>query len=351
MTPDQISAQNTQQQGFLRFCKQAVATVSALVVILLAAIVSAPLLTDIVYFLNSEPVHEVQPEYVNPAYEGKLVKMRVHELRAEGGSVADKQFGISRENTIALCRYYQTDTHGRINVVYNALDGVPKACFQAPVVRAGAYKVKARDDFWEDLPHHDIHGDEIKLPAEWESRLVERRRDGVILRTLDMSNLAVPEVKLCISQVSSPWAGTRYVVGRQQGDTLDLTGKDCGLIRGEKQFQVRTRSYSLFPPETSVGEHILWQGVLLFTISLGLIPAMMMLQKRGWVRAAIMSLGGALALVSLFGTGWILLIKLLHPSQTVEATIWISEAIPGLLATVLLCLANRQNHQQRRNKS
>lgn len=133
------------------FCKTAFATVLALGALGFGFILGG-IYADVAISVSSEPVYEVTPERVDPAYEGKFVRMRVTELRAEGGPVEDATFGLCLENTLALRRFFrQSEPHGRIRVNYTELAGIREAGFRAPVVKAGAYSVKARKGFWEEL--------------------------------------------------------------------------------------------------------------------------------------------------------------------------------------------------------
>lgn len=336
------------RNGCLIFCRSAAVVVLFFVGVLGAFFVSGPLVTDVVLSLSSEKVYEAHQEKVNPAYEGKLVRMVVHKISTEGGPVEDKQFGVSREKSIVLYRSYLRENHGRVNVAYTEWSGIRPACFPASDIRAGDYKLKARDDFWDDLGGETIHGDEIRLPEKWEPLLVARSESGIRLRSQDISNLAAPQVTLCFRYVPSPWQGTRFVIGRQRGEELDLTEDGCGLIRGEAAYNAHTHKHPImillcggsFTELVSVQT-----GALLF-IALCLLPATQMLQKRGWARAT----WAALLLSSLltFTTAGI---WLLMPYSGVTPLAWIYIGTPGLLIAVLLYQAcrNRSTNEHKRS--
>ena len=99
-TEQTVKDKTVQPNGCLSFLKQAVVLVLALAA-LAAIFIAGTMYSDVAQTLSSEPVYEAIPEQVNPALEGKLVKMRVTELVAEGGPLTDETFGLRKENTIA----------------------------------------------------------------------------------------------------------------------------------------------------------------------------------------------------------------------------------------------------------
>lgn len=304
--------------------KQACVLVLALVALVLI-FVAGTVYSEIAQSLSSEPVYETSPEQVNPALEGKLVKMRVSELVAEGGPVTDEAFGLSMENTIALRRLFQP-TDGRIRVIYSGLHGIRiQACFLAPVVKAGAYTLRARESFWGELGGEYLNPDTLQLPAEWEEHIVSRSKHDVTLRTNDTSNLATPHAVFQYERIVSPWRGELYMVGRQRGHGLDITGDYCGLIRGEAAYQQRTRLRSMLP------EFLRILPGNLGAITLCLLPAMLLVLKNGWLRALCAASLLGILLSAVVAGAWLLLPHAEHNGLT-----WTYTLVPALVALVLL---------------
>jgi hypothetical protein len=281
-TDNDKGARTNGGHSFFKVLAALVLAMIALVGILIAGMAYS----DTAQSLSSEPVYEATPEQVNPALEGKLVKMRVTELVAEGAPLVDETFGLSKSNAIALHRFYQQHCRGRVNVNYREVHGVRKSRVLAPQVKAGAYTLKADDAFWEDLGGDYINPDELTLPAAWEGHVISRTKHDITLRTNDTSNLAAPQAVFCYTWIPSPWRGVRHIVGRQKGNVLDITGDDCGLIRGEELYRQWSRKR---PPMwnlmTSVQEFWLGMLALLGGITLCLLPGVLLIQKRGWLRA------------------------------------------------------------------
>lgn len=314
------------------FLKQAAALLLALAA-LVCICIAGTMYSDIAQSLSSEPVYEVAPEQVNPELEGKLVKMRITELVAEGGPLTDETFGLSRENAIALYRFYRPQSRGRTNINYHALHGIQESWILAPQVKAGAYSLKVREGFWEDLGLHYINPDELTLPGEWENLVVARTKHDIILRTDDTSNLAAPKAVFKYSWIPSPWRGVRHAVGRQYGNVLDLTGEGCGLIRGEEQYQQWSRKRPamglLLMP---FWEYCFYILCLQGAITLCLLPGVLMLQKRGWLRATCVSI-----LLGILLSALVACVFLLLPYSEHNGLTWIYTLVPGLIALVLLC--------------
>ena len=332
-----VHDKSVQPNGALNFWKQVVALVLALAA-LAGIFIAGTMYSDVAQSLSSEPVYEATPEQVNPALEGKLVKMRVTELVAEGGPVVDEIFGVREENTIALNRYYLPEcSKGRMRVYYKELHGIRKALILAPDVKAGAYSLRARDSFWEDLGGEYLNTDEMTLPAAWEGRVVSRTAHGITLRTDDTSNLATQYAEFKYMRIPSPWRGVRHMVGRQQGNVLDLTGEGCGLIRGEEQYQqwsrMRPAMGLLLMP---VWEYCFYILFLQGAITLCLLPGVLMMQKRGWLRAISFSCFLGILLSALVASAFLLLPYSEHNWMT-----WTYTLVPCLIALVLLWLACR----------
>ena len=332
-----VHDKSVQPNGDLNFLKQVVALVLALAA-MAGIFIAGTMYSDVAQSLSSEPVYEATPEQVNPALEGKLVKMRVTELVAEGGPVVDEIFGLREENTIALNRYYLPEcSEGRLRVYYKELHGIRKALILAPDVKAGAYSLRARDSFWEDLGGEYLNFDEMTLPAAWEGRVVSRTAHGITLRTDDTSNLATQYAEFKYMRIPSPWRGVRHMVGRQQGNVLDLTGEGCGLIRGEEQYQQWSRmrpavGLLLMP----VWEYCFYILFLQGAITLCLFPGVLMMQKRGWLRAISFSFFLGMLLSALVASAFLLLPYSEHNWMT-----WTYTLVPCLIALVLLWLACR----------
>lgn len=332
-----VHDKSVQPNGGLNFLKQVVALVLALAA-MAGIFIAGTMYSDVAQSLSSEPVYEATPEQVNPALEGKLVKMRVTELVAEGGPVVDEIFGLREENTIALNRYYLPEcSEGRLRVYYKELHGIRKALILAPDVKAGAYSLRARDSFWEDLGGEYLNPDEMTLPAAWEGRVVSRTAHGITLRTDDTSNLATQYAEFKYMRIPSPWSGVRHMVGRQQGNVLDLTGEGCGLIRGEEQYQQWSRmrpavGLLLMP----VWEYCFYILFLQGAITLCLFPGVLMMQKRGWLRAISFSFFLGMLLSALVASAFLLLPYSEHNWMT-----WTYTLVPCLIALVLLWLACR----------
>jgi hypothetical protein len=332
-----VHDKSVQPNGGLNFLKQVVALVLALAA-MAGIFIAGTMYSDVAQSLSSEPVYEATPEQVNPALEGKLVKMRVTELVAEGGPVVDEIFGLREENTIALNRYYLPEcSEGRLRVYYKELHGIRKALILAPDVKAGAYSLRARDSFWEDLGGEYLNPDEMTLPAAWEGCVVSRTAHGITLRTDDTSNLATQYAEFKYMRIPSPWRGVRHMVGRQQGNVLDLTGEGCGLIRGEEQYQQWSRrrpavGLLLMP----VWEYCFYILFLQGAITLCLFPGVLMMQKRGWLRAISFSFFLGMLLSTLVASAFLLLPYSEHNWMT-----WTYTLVPCLIALVLLWLACR----------
>lgn len=332
-----VHDKSVQPNGGLNFLKQVVALVLALAA-MAGIFIAGTMYSDVAQSLSSEPVYEAIPEQVNPALEGKLVKMRVTELVAEGGPVVDEIFGLREENTLALNRYYLPEcSEGRLRVYYKELHGIRKALILAPDVKAGAYSLRARDSFWEDLGGEYLNPDEMTLPAAWEGRVVSRTAHGITLRTDDTSNLATQYAEFNYMRIPSPWRGVRHMVGRQQGNVLDLTGEGCGLIRGEEQYQ----QWSRMRPAVGLLLMPLWEYCfyILFlqgAITLCLFPGVLMMQKRGWLRAISFSFFLGMLLSALVASAFLLLPYSEHNWMT-----WTYTMVPCLIALVLLWLACR----------
>ena len=331
-----VHDKSVRPNGARNFLKQVVALVLALAA-MAGVFIAGTMYSDVAQSLSSEPVYEATPEQVNPALEGKLVKMRVTELVAEGGPLTDETFGLRKENTIALHRYYLPLRKGRINVSYRELHGIRESWVLAPRVKAGAYSLRAREIFWEDLGGEYINPDEMTLPAAWEGRVVSRMAHGITLRTDDTSNLATQYAEFKYMRIPSPWRGVRHMVGRQQGNVLDLTGEGCGLIRGEESYQQWSRmrpavGLLLMP----VWEYCFYILLLQGAITLCLLPGVLMMQKRGWLRAISFSFFLGMLLSALVASAFLLLPYSEHNWMT-----WTYTLVPCLLALVLLWLACR----------
>ncbi len=338
MAPEQTyNNKNGRPNGGLRFCKQAAALLLALVA-LVGILITGTMYSDFAQCVSSEPVYEATPEQVNPALEGKLVKMRVTELVANGGPLTDEAFGLSKENAIALHRFYLSHRAGRVQVNQREIRSIREAFFLAPKVKAGAYTIKAREGFWEDLGGEYINPSELTLPTAWENCVVSRTEFDITLRTDDTSNLAASQAVFRYMWVPSPWRGVRHMVGRQQGDVLDLTGEGCGLIRGEEQYQQWTRK------RPAMGQVLMpiWEyGVYILggmgCITLCLLPAVLMVQKRGWMRATCFSVFLGMLLSALVASALLLLPYSEHNGLT-----WTYTLLPCLIAIVLLCFPCRK---------
>ena len=329
-----VKDKTIQPNGCLSFLKQAAAWVLALAA-LAGIFIAGTMYSDVAQSLSSEPVYEATPEQVNPALEGKLVKMRVTELVAEGGPLTDETFGLRKENTIALHRYYLPLRKGRINVSYRELHGIRESWVLAPRVKAGAYTLRARKIFWENLGGEYLNPDEMTLPAAWEGRVVSRTAHGITLRTDDTSNLAAPNADFRYMRIPSPWRGVRHIVGRQHGNALDLTGEGCGLIRGEQEYQRKTRIRSL--AVIPMWEYCLWVLGLQCVITLCLIPLVQMLQNRGLLRATCAAMILGVLLCTLVAAAMLLL-----PYSEHDILTWAYTLLPCLLAIVLRYVTNKK---------
>ena len=320
--------------GSLRLLKGGAAAVLAIVA-LCGILVAGFMYSDVAQSASSEPVYETTPGQVNPALDGKLVKMRVTELVAEGGPVVDEIFGLREENTIALNRYYRPECFdGRLRVYYKELHGIRKALILASEVKAGAYSLRARDSFWDDLAGEYLNPDEMTLPAAWEGRVVFCTAHGITLRTDDTSNLATRYAEFRYRRIPSPWRGELHMVGRQQGKVLDLTGEGCGLIRGEQRYQQKSRiRTAIWEPQELLA--------LLGGITLCLLPAVWMVQKQGCLRATCVSL-----LLGILLSAWVASAFLLLPYSEHNWMTWTYTLVPGLIALVLLWFACRKNSKE-----
>lgn len=323
--------------GALRLLKGGAAAVLAIVA-LCGILVAGFMYSDVAQSVSSEPVYETTPVQVNPALDGKLVKMRVTELVAEGGPVVDEIFGLREENTIALNRYYMPEgSDGRLRVYYKELHGIRKALILASEVKAGAYSLRARDSFWDDLAGEYLNPDEMTLPAAWAGRVVSCTAHGITLRTDDTSNLAASNADFRYTRIPSPWRGVRHMVGRQHGNVLDLTDEGCGLIPGEVEYQQMSRMRSAGEVLMPLWEYGFYILCLQGAITLCLIPSVLMMQKRGWVRATCFSLFLGMLLSALVASAILLLPFSEHNWMT-----WTYSLAPGLIALVPLWFACRK---------
>ncbi len=127
------------------------------------------------------------------------------------------------------------------------------------------------------------------------------------------------------------------MVGRQQGNVLDLTGEGCGLIRGEQEYQKTTRIHSL--PVVPTGEYCLWVLGLTGAITLCLLPGVLILQKRGLLRAVSVAALLGILLIALVASAFLLLPYAEHNWLT-----WLYTLLPGLIALVLLGFSCRKKH-------
>lgn len=326
-----VKDKTVQPNGCLSFLKQAAAWVLALAA-LAGIFIAGTMYSGVAQSLSSEPVYEATPELVNPALEGKLVKMRVTELVAEGGPVVDETFGLSKENAIALhrCFIHREKPKRRIQVNYNELHGIRESWILAPQVKAGGYSLRARESFWEDFGEELINTEALTLPTVWENSVVSRTPHDIILRTNDTSNLAVDRIVFQYRWIPSPWRGVRHIVGRQHGNALDLTGEGCGLIRGEQEYQQTSRiRTAIWEPQELLA--------LLGGITLCLLPAVWMVQKQGCLRATYVSILLGVLLTALVASAFLLLPYAEHNWLT-----WLYTLLPGLIALVLLRFACRK---------
>ena len=300
-----VKDKTVQPNGCLSFLKQAAAWVLALAA-LAGVFIAGTMYSDVAQSLSTEPVYEATPELVNPALEGKLVKMRVTELVAEGGPLVDETFGLSKENAIALhrCFIHREKPKRRIQGNYNELHGIREFWILAPQVKAGGYSLRARESFWEDFGEELINTEALTLPTVWET---------------------VDRIVFQYRWIPSPWRGVRHIVGRQHGNALDLTGEGCGLIRGEQEYQQKSRiRTTIWEPQELLA--------LLGGITLCLLPAVWMVQKQGCLRATYVSILFGVLLTALVASAFLLLPYAEHNWLT-----WIYTLVPGLIAFVLLC--------------
>ena len=328
-----VKDKTVQPNGCLSFLKQAAAWVLALAA-LAGIFIAGTMYSDVAQSLSSEPVYEATPELVNPALEGKLVKMRVTELVAEGGPVVDETFGLSKENAIALhrCFIHREKPKRRIQVNYNELHGIRESWILAPQVKAGGYSLRARESFWEDFGEELINTEALTLPTVWENSVVSRTPHDIILRTNDTSNLAVDRIVFQYRWIPSPWRGVRHIVGRQHGNALDLTGEGCGLIRGEQEYQQKSRiRTAIWEPQELLA--------LLGGITLCLLPAVWMVQKQGCLRATYVSILLGVLLSALVASAFLLL-----PYSEHNWITWTYTLVPCLLALILLWFVCRKKH-------
>ena len=299
-----VKDKTVQPNGCLSFLKQAAAWVLALAA-LAGIFIAGTMYSDVAQSLSSEPVYEATPELVNPALEGKLVKMRVTELVAEGGPVVDETFGLSKENALALyrCFIHREKPKRRIQMNYNELHGIRESWI--PQVKAGGYSLRARVSFWEDFGEVLINTEALTLPPVWEK---------------------VDRIVFQYRWIPSPWRGVRHIVGRQHGNALDLTG----LIRGEQEYQQKSRiRTAIWEPQELLA--------LLGGITLCLLPAVWMVQKQGCLRATYVSILFGVLLTALVASAFLLLPYAEHNWLT-----WLYTLLPGLIALVLLRFACRK---------
>lgn len=332
-TAQTVKDKTVQPNRCLSFLKQAAVLVLALAA-LAGIFIAGTMYSELAQSVSSEAVYEATPERVNPALEGKLVKMRITELVAEGGPLIDELFGLHKENAITLHRFYQPHCNGRVQVSYRELHGIRESRIFAPRVKAGAYTIHARESFWDDLGGVYLNADELILPNEWEDHVIGLIQHNITLRTDDTSNMAGPQAVFVYSWIPSPWRGVRHVVGRQHGHELNLTGQGCGLIRGEEAYLQMSR---IRPLPLKPWEYCLHLLVLLGVISLCLLPAMLSLQKRGWLRALYSATLLAMLLSTLLAAAWLLLPYAEHNQLT-----WTYTQGPCMIAFILLCFTCRK---------
>ena len=332
-TDNDKGARTNGGHSFFKVFAALVLAMIALVGILIAGMAYS----DTAQSLSSEPVYEATPGKVNPALEGKLVKMRVTEIEADGGTLTDETFGLSKENAIALhrCFIHREKPKRRIQVNYNELHGIRESWILAPQVKAGGYSLRARESFWEDFGEELINTEALTLPTVWENSVVSRTPHDIILRTNDTSNLAVDRIVFQYRWIPSPWRGVRHIVGRQHGNAVDLTGEGCGLIRGEQEYQQKTRIRSL--AVIPMWEYCLWVLGLQCVITLCLIPLVQMLQNRGLLRATCAAMILGVLLCTLVAAAMLLL-----PYSEHDILTWAYTLLPCLLAIVLRYVTNKK---------
>ncbi len=199
-------------------------------------------------------------------------------------------------------------------------------------MKAGGYSLRARESFWEDFGEELINTEALTLPTVWENSVVSRTPHDIILRTNDTSNLAVDRIVFQYRWIPSPWRGVRHIVGRQHGNALDLTGEGCGLIRGEQEYQQKSRiRTAIWEPQELLA--------LLGGITLCLLPAVWMVQKQGCLRATYVSILLGVLLSALVASAFLLL-----PYSEHNWITWTYTLVPCLLALILLWFVCRKKH-------
>lgn len=184
------------------------------------------------FIFSSERVLPYDATVSLSEYNGKLIRLHVNEIIADGQGAADSLFGIENKG-IAVCRKFHGSNQSHPRVCYHTVHGVRESAFVAPVLRSGDFVLKLN-------PSVFLHGDfqllplsrqDYRMPESLKPYVLECSDSTVVLQTEEEP---APTVKMSLYYVPSPLKGDFYLVGRVVGNVLDITEPGCGFIRGEE---------------------------------------------------------------------------------------------------------------------
>lgn len=198
----------------------------------------------------SEQVHEVQPACHQPEYEGKLVKMHVHELRGEGGPAQLREYGLSYDNAVWV-RSDMRPPHPMMKrrENFHSIGGVRDRIATAPRVISGVYELHFSPSQLEHVACGNpvcIPPSQVTLPESLAGKVKEIHDKHFVMRGNDNAS-----VHLSFCYMPSPQKKNLHLFGRQRGNSIEVKS----FIRGEEAFRNHERERSLVI--MSFWEHLL----------------------------------------------------------------------------------------------
>ena len=172
--------------------------------------------------MSRETVYRAESHNVNPAFEGKWVKVHFKHIYTDGEQAQDALFGISNKG-IALKRCFKADSHSRVQ--YNTVHDIPGCNFTAPRICGGSYELKVAPELW----FHDrafqqelVPTSEYKVPEQLEQYVDAVHDHEISILTGDTGPAAQRSVSLAFSYIPTDLKGDFYLVGQQIGNTLHV---------------------------------------------------------------------------------------------------------------------------------
>ncbi len=173
--------------------------------------------------MSRENVYQADAQMVNPALEGKWVKVHFKHIYADGVQAQDSLFGISNKG-IALKRSLKTAPDSRVQ--YNTVHDIPCCTHVAPRIRAGAYELKAEPELWfyeRAFQQAQVPATEYKLPEHLQQYVDAVHDHEIRILTGDTGPAAQRTVLLSFSFIPAELKGDFYLVGQQIGNTLHVS--------------------------------------------------------------------------------------------------------------------------------